>query len=142
LQIEEVTNNYSVIACYGTNGLNEEIQNAIQELKQLEEIIFCFDNDEAGKEAVNKYGAMFTNEYPNLKITNVEVIGKDVNETLQGHEESIFIELLNKRTELNFSFSIEEEKTKTTPEKPILATKSETPRSPLPHESFRVAQRN
>lgn len=118
LQIDEITKNHSIIACYGTNGLNEEIQNAIKELQQLEEIIFCFDNDEAGKEAVNKYGAMFANEYPNLKINNVEVIGKDVNETLQGHEESIFIELLNKRTELNFSFSIEEKITKTTPKKP------------------------
>ncbi|EKT3967321.1 toprim domain-containing protein [Flavobacterium psychrophilum] len=118
LQIDEITKNHSIIACYGTNGLNEEIQNAIKELSQLEEIIFCFDNDEAGKEAVNKYGAMFLNEYPNLKISNVEVIGKDINETLQGHEESIFIELLNKRTELNFSFSIEGKTTKTTTKKP------------------------
>lgn len=118
LQIDEIIKNHSVLACYGTNGLNEEIQNTIKELQQLEEIIFCFDNDEAGKEAVNKYGAMFLNEYPNLKITNVEVIGKDVNETLQGHEESIFIELLNKRTELNFSFSIEEKNTKTNIKKP------------------------
>jgi DNA primase catalytic core len=118
LQIDEITKECSVLACYGTNGLNEEIQNAIKELQQLEEIIFCFDNDEAGKEAVNKYGAMFLNEYPNLKISNVEVIGKDINETLQGHEESIFIELLNKRTELNFSFSIEEKTTKTTTKKP------------------------
>jgi DNA primase len=117
LQIDEVIKNYSIIACYGTNGLNEEIQNAIKELQQLEEIIFCFDDDEAGKEAVNKYGAMVANEYPNLKISNVEVIGKDINETLQGHEESIFIELLNKRTELNFSFSIEEKITKTTTKK-------------------------
>ena len=118
LQIEEITKSHSVLACYGTNGLNEEIQNAIKELQQLEEIIFCFDNDDAGKEAVNKYGAMFANEYPNLKISNVVVIGKDINETLQGHEESIFIELLNKRTELNFSFSIEEKITKTTTKKP------------------------
>lgn len=117
LQIDEITKNHSVLACYGTNGLNEEIQNSIKELQQLEEIIFCFDNDEAGKEAVNKYGAMVANEYPNLKISNVEVIGKDINETLQGHEESIFIELLNKRTELNFSFSIEEKTTKTTTKK-------------------------
>ena len=104
LQIDELRNNYSVLACYGTNGLNEEIQNAIKELQQLEEIIFCFDNDDAGKEAVNKYSQMLQSDYPNLKISTVEVIGKDVNETLQGHEESIFIELLDKRTELHFSF--------------------------------------
>ena len=113
LQIDEITNNYSVLACYGTNGLNEEIQNAIKELQQLEEIIFCFDNDEAGKEAVNKYSQMLQSDYPNLKISTVEVIGKDVNETLQGHEESIFMELLEKRNPILFSteemnFSIKE----------------------------------
>ncbi|WP_238698806.1 hypothetical protein, partial [Flavobacterium circumlabens] len=41
LQITEITKNHSLLACYGTNGLNEEIQNAVKELQQLEEIIFC-----------------------------------------------------------------------------------------------------
>lgn len=121
LQIDEVVNNYSVLACYGTNGLNEEIQNAIKELKQLEEIIFCFDNDEAGKEAVNKYGAMFANEYPNLKLTTLELPNKDINETLQLHESEIVAELLEKRKSFLFSnetFSIEEKITKTTTKKP------------------------
>jgi hypothetical protein len=117
LQIDEVIKNYSVLACYGTNGLNEEIQNAIKELKQLEEIIFCFDTDEAGRTATANYSEMLKAEYPNLKISNIEVIGKDINETLQGHEESIFTELLNERTELNFSFSIEDQTTKTTTKK-------------------------
>jgi DNA primase len=106
LQIDEVTNNYSVLACYGTNGLNEEIQNAIKELKQLEEIIFCFDNDEAGKEAINKYGALFMNEYKNLKITALKLPNKDINETLQLHEPEIVIELLAQRK--SFLFSSEE----------------------------------
>ncbi len=117
LQIDEVIKHYSVLACYGTNGMNEEIQNAIKELKQLEEIIFCFDTDEAGRTATANYSEMLKAEYPNLKISNVEVIGKDINETLQGHEESIFTELLNKRAELNFSFSIEDQTTKTTTKK-------------------------
>ena len=103
LQIDEVVNNYSVLACYGTNGLNEEIQNAIKELKQLEEIIFCFDTDEAGRTATANYSEMLKAEYPNLKISNVEVIGKDINETLQGHEPEIFIELLEKRKTFLFS---------------------------------------
>ena len=119
LQITEIAENYSLLACYGTNGLNEEIQNAIKELSQLEEIIFCFDNDEAGKEAVNKYGAMFLKEYPNLKLTTLELPNKDINETLQLHEYEIVTEFLEKRTELNFSFSIEEKITKTTVKKPI-----------------------
>jgi DNA primase len=122
LQITEIADNYSLLACYGTNGLNEEIQNAIKELKQLEEIIFCFDNDEAGKEAVNKYGAMFANEYPNLKLTTLELPNKDINETLQLHESEIVTELLEKRKIIkgneDFSFSIEEKTTKPNIKKP------------------------
>lgn len=120
LQTDEITKNHSVLACYGTNGLNEEIQNVIKELSQLEEIIFCFDNDEAGKEAVNKYGAMFANEYSNLKLTTLELPNKDINETLQLHESEIVTELLEKRKSFLFSnenFSIEEKITKTTTKK-------------------------
>jgi DNA primase len=43
------------LAAYGTNRLNEEIKAAITELKQLREIIFAFDSDEAGNKAVAKY---------------------------------------------------------------------------------------
>lgn len=103
LQIKEIADNYSLLACYGTNGLTEEHQQAIKDLQQLEEIIFFFDNDSAGKEAVQKYGAMLKTEYPKLKTTTAEPISKDINETLQLHDERIFIELLNSRTELIFS---------------------------------------
>ncbi|GCD80901.1 toprim domain-containing protein [Schleiferia thermophila] len=103
LQVEAIAKEYEILSCYGTNGLTGEHQQAIKELPQLEEIIFFFDNDSAGKEAVKKYGAMLRAEYPKLKITSAEPINKDINETLQGHEESIFIELLNQRTALIFS---------------------------------------
>ena len=43
LQIDNIANNYTLLTSYGTNGLNEEILNAIKPLKQLEEIIFFFD---------------------------------------------------------------------------------------------------
>lgn len=99
LQIDEIIEKYSVLACYGTNGLNEEIQNAILDLKELEEIIFAFDNDEAGKEAVKKYAQQFK-EY---KISTLELPSKDINETLQLHEPGIFTELLEKRQSFLFS---------------------------------------
>ena len=110
LQIDEIINNYSVLACYGTNGLNEEIQKAILELIELEEIIFCFDNDDAGKEAVKKYSEQFKN----YKISTIELPNKDINETLQLHENEIFIELLEQRKPILFSdekmnFSIEDQ---------------------------------
>jgi DNA primase catalytic core len=109
LQIDEVIKNYSVVACYGTNGLNEEIQKAILELTELEEIIFAFDNDEAGKEAVKKYSEQFKKH----KISTIELPNKDINETLQLHEPEIFIELLEQRKSILFSnetinFSIED----------------------------------
>lgn len=107
LQITEITENYSLLACYGTNGLSEEIQSAIQELQQLEEIIFAFDNDEAGNEAVKKYATQFKQ----YKISSIELPNKDINETLQLHENEIIIELLNQRKELNFLFSIEDKTT-------------------------------
>ena len=107
LQITEIAENYSLLACYGTNGLNEEIQSTIQELPELEEIIFAFDNDQAGSEAVKKYAEQFKQ----YKISTIELPNKDINETLQLHENEIIVELLNQRKELNFSFSIEDKST-------------------------------
>lgn len=103
LQIKEIADNYSLLACYGTNGLTEEHQQAVKDLPQLEEIVFFFDNDAAGQEAVQKYGAMLKAEYPKLKLTTAEPINKDINETLQGHDESIFVELLEKRQDIFLS---------------------------------------
>src|SRR5690606_19882515 len=108
LQIKAIADNYSLLGCYGTNGLTEEHQQAVKDLPQLEEIIFFFDNDTAGKEAVKKYGAMLKAEYSKLKLTTAEPINKDINETLQFHNEEIFTELLSQRKEIEFSFSIED----------------------------------
>jgi len=120
LQIDEIIKNYSVLACYGTNGLNDEIQNAILDLKELEEIIFAFDNDQAGNEAAKKYAAQFKQ----YKISTLELPSKDINETLQLHEPEIFTELLNQRKVLDFSFSIEDTTTvKPTEEKEIKTLK-------------------
>ena len=115
LQIKPIAENYSLLACYGTNGLTEEHIKAIKELKQLEEIIFAFDNDTAGKEAVKKYAQELKTQNSQLIITQIEPINKDINETLQLHNEEIFIELLDKRTELNPSFSIEDKTTEVLP---------------------------
>ena len=111
LQVNQIAENYSLLACYGTNGLTEEHIKAIKELKQLEEIIFAFDNDTAGKEAITKYASLLLEEVPTIKISVLEPINKDINETLQLHNEDIFIELLDQRTELNPSFSIEDKTT-------------------------------
>ncbi len=113
LQIDEVTNNYSVLACYGTNGLNEEILKAIQDLKELEEIIFFFDGDKAGNESVKKQSEIIRELHPNIKISQVETPeNEDINSLIVGHENEILIHLLNQRKELKLLFSIEEKATK------------------------------
>ena len=67
LQIKEIRDNYSLISCFGTNGLNEEILNSIKELPKLEEIIFCFDNDDAGRKAVLKCSNVIMEQCENDK---------------------------------------------------------------------------
>ncbi|CAD7807235.1 DNA primase [Chryseobacterium aquaeductus] len=103
LQIKEIRDNYSLISCFGTNGLNEEILTAIKDLPELEEIIFCFDQDKAGKTAVEKYSKEFKIYNPKFKISTVELPNNDVNETLQLHSEEIFAELLNNRKDVFLS---------------------------------------
>lgn len=117
LQIKEIRDNYSLMSCFGTNGLNDEILQAIKELKNLEEIIFCFDNDDAGRMAVAKCSNLLMEQCNNVKTTSVELPNNDINETLQLHDESIFVELLNNRkdiflsTEAEVRHPIKEEKT-------------------------------
>jgi len=119
---EVVTNSpfggWGALACYGTNGLTEEHIKAIKELKQLEEIIFAFDNDTAGKEAITKYASLLLEEVPTIKISVLEPINKDINETLQLHNEEIFIELLNNRIPFIFSSEVKVE---------AISAKQETP---------------
>ena len=109
LQIDEIKENYTLLTCYGTNGLNEEILNAIKPLKQLEEIIFFFDGDKAGNEAVTKYAEILRELQPKAKISQVETPkDEDINSLIQGHESKILIHLIENQKEIVFSFSIEE----------------------------------
>lgn len=109
LQIDEITANYTLLTSYGTNGLNQEILNAIKPLKQLEEIIFFFDGDKAGNEAVTKYAEILRELHPKVKISQVETPqSEDINSLIQGHESEILIHLIEQRKEIVFSFLIEE----------------------------------
>jgi DNA primase len=109
LQIEAITKQYSLLAAYGTNRLNDEMKSCITGLTQLKEIIFAFDNDEAGNKAAAKYKEELQALVPVVKFTKLVLPNKDVNETLQAHNEEIFTDLLNERT-TDFSFSSEKEK--------------------------------
>jgi len=97
LQIEAIASDYGILSCYGTNGLSEEHKAALQELKRLKEIVFAFDNDEAGNKATEKYGKELLMMNANLRISRIELPCKDVNETLIAHQPEIFTHLLENR---------------------------------------------
>ena len=111
LQQDQIKVNYSILACYGTNGLTEEHEQAIKELEQLEEVIFFFDGDEAGSKAVHKYSEVIKQLKPGVKITSVNTPeGEDVNSLAQGHDSEILAHLVEKRNDPTFHFSIENKK--------------------------------
>jgi DNA primase catalytic core len=101
---------YSILACYGTNGLTAEHLRAIQGAMQLEEIIFFFDGDEPGRKGVEQSAEELNQLKPEVKITYVETPEKeDINSLSLAHEKEIFTHLLEGRK--SFSFSTEKKKT-------------------------------
>jgi DNA primase catalytic core len=105
LQIESIEKEYSLLASYGTNRLTSEHIEAIKELKNLKEIIFAFDNDEAGNKAVEKYSTQLRELMPGVVLSKINLPdGEDVNSTAQAHQPEIFHHLLETRI---FLFSSE-----------------------------------
>jgi DNA primase len=102
LQIPGIADDYGILACYGTNGLTEEHVKAIQSLNNLEEIIFFFDGDAAGLEAVRKQGKKLKGLLPSVKTSRVDTPdGEDVNSLYVNHADSaeeLFKHLLDSRT--------------------------------------------
>lgn len=101
LQVPEIATGYSILACYGTNGLTSEHLQAIKELQSLEEIIFFFDGDKAGRDAIQKYREEFLHELPGIKLSAVETPENgDINSLLQGHNPEILTHLIENRSPL------------------------------------------
>jgi len=104
LQIEEIRKNYTILSCYGTNGFTDEHREAVKQLKELSEIIFAFDNDEAGNTAAKKYAQELKTQYPHITITTLTLPeNEDINSTTQSHSLEIFTHLLEQREEIIFS---------------------------------------
>ena len=126
----------SLLSCYGTNGLTEEHRAAIMELKQLREVIFFFDGDNAGRQAVNKYAEELHILKPGLAISTVNTPeNEDINSLLQGHTTDIythltdtrsFLFLLNTETSL-LNESIEKENSPAENPVPVITTPDEHP---------------
>lgn len=90
---------YTSLALYGTNVLNEDHQEAIQDLPKLKEIIFFLNGDEAGREWTKKHAEQLKIDNGKLIISTVNCPdGEDINSLVQGHEAEILTHLINERT--------------------------------------------
>jgi DNA primase len=99
-----ITKDYTVLACYGTNGFTPEHEQVIRDLKHLEEVIIFFDGDEAGREGAKKVFAKLQELRKDITISAVNTPeGEDVNSLAQGHEKEIFLHLLAAKTVLTSS---------------------------------------
>jgi DNA primase len=117
LQIEEITREYNILAAYGTNRLTAEHVQAIKELQNLKEIIFAFDNDEAGNKAIEKYSRELKAILPDIRISRLELPeNEDINSLGQSHEQEIFLHLLEQRQAIGFSFSTEKKEPEPAPQ--------------------------
>ena len=112
LQIPEVTENYTILSTYGTNGLNEEHIKAVEKLKNLDEIIFSFDGDESGRIATRKYAeTLHSKVKQGVEFTQIKLPeGDDVNSFYLKYEHSAIIQLLEEREPIFNGSVIFEEK--------------------------------
>ena len=110
LQQKEITEQYSVLSLYGTNGLTDEHIKAISALPQFEEIHLMLNADEAGEAATHKHAHTLHELHPYLRITRTQLpAGEDVNSVLCTHDDAkVLLHLVEQRTD--FSFSIEKER--------------------------------
>jgi DNA primase len=98
LQQTELTQHYSIISLFGTNGFTLEIQQVIKELQQLEEVILFFDGDNAGEIAITRVSEKLQEIRPGVRVTYVDTPkDEDINSLLQGHDAEIFTHLIKER---------------------------------------------
>jgi len=109
LQQPSITEQYSILALYGTNGLAEEHQQAILQLSNLTEIILMLNADKAGKSATGKHYHTLKQLLPEITLTTVNLPdGEDVNSMWQTHDDpNVLIDLIEARE--NFSFQLKKE---------------------------------
>lgn len=102
---------YQALALYGTNGLTAEHTKALQDCKQLQEVIFFLDGDTAGQKAVEKYSKQLNELLPKVTISQVQTPeGEDPNSLVQSHEAEILNHLISERQILFSSVESSNEK--------------------------------
>lgn len=104
LQLGEITDHYTILACFGTNGLTQEHKEAIAKLENLQEIVLFFDGDAAGREAVRKHAMAIKELCPKVTVNVVDTPDEeDVNSLSLGHSPEIFSHLLETRKDFFLS---------------------------------------
>ena len=97
LQIEELKS-ISILSAYGTNGLTAEHTEAINQLPNLQEVIFFFDGDAAGKEGVIKNTEKLHGLLSGVEVTSVPTPdGEDVNSMFVTYGKEAILQLLEER---------------------------------------------
>jgi DNA primase catalytic core len=100
-----ISSEYTLLACYGTNGFTPEHGQAISDLQHMEEVVLFFDGDEAGREGTKKIAAKLHELRKDIMISEVNTPeGEDINSLAQSHEKEIFTHLLQSRAII---FSVE-----------------------------------
>ena len=94
LGVDEITKEYEVLSCYGTEGRVEQIE-AIIEAKDLAELIIFFDGDKGGREGGEIVASKIAQQRGDVKIKIVATPeGEDINSLVLGHEENILQHLI------------------------------------------------
>ncbi|NJK96359.1 MAG: hypothetical protein HC905_16895 [Bacteroidales bacterium] len=100
LQCTDALSCVSILAAYGTNGLTTEHIQAINQLQNLQEIIFFFDGDNAGKEGVIKNTEKI--QHIKCKITSIPTPdGEDVNSMFVTYGKDAILQLIEERQPVN-----------------------------------------
>lgn len=133
LQQKEITEQFTILSLYGTNGLTDEHIKAITELPQLEEIILMLNADEPGEAATDKHAHTLHGLHPHLRITHTHLpAGEDVNSVLCTHDDAgVLQNIIESRTDFSFSLpdrqaGIEKEKQPSSEIIPSSITKLDT----------------
>jgi len=93
---------YSILACYGTNGFTSEHEVAIKSLTALREIIFFFDGDPAGRAGAERIAEVLSTYTVQLQASIVPTPeSEDINSLIQSHDPAILSHLLEQRTILH-----------------------------------------
>ena len=99
LQVEELQS-IAILSAYGTNGLTTEHNQAINQLPNLQEVIFFFDGDAAGKDGVIKNTEKL--QHLKCKITSVPTPdGEDVNSMFVTYGKEAILQLIEERQVVN-----------------------------------------